>query len=485
MSFGTRTRFANDMLFALVSRLVPRIASTLLFVFLMRQSGVIVAGTYSLSVAFLTAGVLFTSLGLEELIVREVAQNLRSSGLYLINMLLLRAGAAIVGYAIIAGFVLLFPGYDPDVKRIVLIQGLGLLPEGLVATMFAVFNANRRLGWMAFLSICVSAFQLLAGGAAVWVGADLEIVVIALLAGSVLGSAVSAYLAFRLFREQRVARFDQSGAWRIDWGFCVQQLKLAPSFAALITLVSLDIQLDVLLLSAIRDVGQVGIYSAARTLILVLSLLPQAFRMTIYPSIARAAATSESDLRDIYRRSWHYLSLVGLPLVFGGMILSGQITGLVYGEPQIGVTLSFGILLLHLLAGFLYVPGTRLMIARDQQARLTFLLGGSILAQVLLSLVLVPQHGAVGAAISRAAASMIYFIGVELYVSRHILPGNSGWHMLIRPLLATAAMLACVWLLKSESLFLSVVIGALVYGAATVLMAVTNLRRWRRREQLP
>jgi O-antigen/teichoic acid export membrane protein len=484
MNIGTRMRFANDVLFALVSRLVPRVASTLLFILLMRQAGAAVAGTYSLSVAFLTAGVLFTSLGLEELIVRQVAQNLESSGIYLINMLILRAGAALVGYAIIAGFVVWFPGYDPDVKRIVLIQSLGLLPEGLVATMFAVFNANRRLAWMAFVSICVSAFQLLAGGVAVWMGADLRTVVIALLAGSVLGTAVSAYLAFRLYREQRLAKVDGVGAWRIDWRFCRQQLRLAPSFAALIALVSLDIQLDVILLSAIRDVADVGIYSGARTLILVLSLLPQAFRMTVYPSIAKAATTSEADLRRIYRQSWRYLSLVGLPLVFGGMILSDQITRLVYGDSQNGMALSFGILLLHLLAGFLYVPGTRLMIARGYQTRLAFLLGGSILVQVVLSLLVVPRLGAVGAAISRAAASMIYFMSVELYVTRHLLPGNAGWHMVVRPLLAAAIMSAFVWLLRFESLFLSVLAGGLVYGVVAVAMGGTNLGK-QRPDQLP
>ncbi len=54
-----------NALFALLSRLAPKAASTLLFIILMRRMGESVAGTYSLSVAFLTSGVLLSSFGLE------------------------------------------------------------------------------------------------------------------------------------------------------------------------------------------------------------------------------------------------------------------------------------------------------------------------------------------------------------------------------------------------------------------------------------
>lgn len=476
--------FVGDVFFALFSRLTPKVASTLLFIILMRQAGSLTAGAYSLSIAFLTSGVLFSSLGLEELIVREVAKEPSLSRRYLVNMLFLRGFLSLAGYGVVAGIVTLIPKYSPEVRHIILIQSLGLLPEGLNTTMFAVFNANRKLNWMAFVSVCVSAFQLIVGGAALWMGADLVLLIWILLSGSLLGVIISAYLSTKLLASQvapsigGAADLEQPHRWQLDWVFCRQQLKRTLPFALIIGLVSLDLQLDVILLSVLGDVTEVGIYSAARTVVLLLSLLPQAFRMSIYPSMARAYATSETELRKIYRQSWRYLSLAGLPLAVGTMIVSGQIVSLVYVDVPVTAAWSLSILTLHLLVGFLYIPGTRLMVVSNHQIRLSLLLGLSLGLNLLTNVFLVPRLGAVGTAISRTGSSLLYFLSVELFVCRSVLPQHNGFRMALKPAFSATAMAVAIWSLRTQSLPITIPFGVVTYGMATVILGtVTSSER--------
>ena len=470
--------YVGDAFFALFSRLAPKVASTLLFIVLMRQAGASVAGAYSLSIAFLTSGVLFSSIGLDELIVREVARDPSRSRRYLVNMLFLRGLLSLAGYGVVVGVVTLVFDYTVEVRHIILLQCLGILPESLNATMFAVFNANRRLNWMAFVSVCVGVFQLSVGGAALWMGADLESLIWILLCSSLLGVAISAYLSKKLLAIQSVPSTSSDNAWKHstcwqpDWAFCRQQLKLTLPFALIISLVSLDLQLDVILLSALCDVAEVGIYSAARTVILLFSLLPQAFRMVIYPSMSRACATSETKLRRVYSQSWWYLALIGLPLTIGGMITSHRIVDLVYGNVPVTIDWSLAILMLYLLVGFLYLPGTRLMVVSDHQMWLSLLLGLSLGVNLLTNVLLVPRLGSVGAAIARDVSSLLYFLFVELYISLYVLPRHGGFRMALKPLLATVVMAAVIWPLREQALYVTIPLGVLSYGFVFALGSV-------------
>ena len=357
-------KFVSDSIFALASRLAPRIASTLLFIVLMRREGPAMAGAFSLSIAFLTSAVLLSSFGLDELIVREVAKEPSCSHQYLVNMLLLRGLLSLVGYGAIVGLVTLVLDYDSMVQSIILLQGLGILPEGFMATIFAVFNANQKLNWMAFVTVCVSVFQLSVGGVALWMGAGLEMLIWILLSGSWLGAIVSIYL-FNRFATNACMTFPENESkrhWQPDWTFCKQQLKNTIPFAVVISLTSLDLQLDVILLSVLHNISAVGAYSAARMIVLLLSLIPQAIRMVIYPSMSYAYATGEAEVRCVYEQSWYYLALTGLPLTLGGAILAYPILSVVYHQVPVATMWALRVLMLHLLVGFLYLPGTRLMV---------------------------------------------------------------------------------------------------------------------------
>lgn len=475
-----KTKFVSDSIFALVSRLMPKIASTLLFLILMYRNGSALAGAYSLAVAFLTSAVMLSSLGMEELVVREVAKEPSSSFKFMVNTLFLRAIFALIGYGVLVGLVTLVFNYDTTVQRIILLQGLGILPEGFIATFFSVFNGNKKLNWMALVSFGVNAFQLIIGCFALWMGARLEVLIVILLGGSWLGVLISLYLFNKLATDLDSNSVNESKTrhWIPDWSFCKQLLTKTIPFAVIISITSLDLQLDVILLSALNNISAVGIYSAARMVVTLLSMLPQAIRMVIYPSMSHAYATSKAQVYRIYNQSWYYLALIGLPITLGGAILARPILDITYRQQvPVAMVWALSVLMIDLLVNFVYLPSTRLMVVSDHQILLSILLGFSVGITILLSYVLIPYIGIVGASIARAAASWVYFLSAEFYVSRFILPRHKGILQAIKPLFATFVMAGVVWLLREYSLFVVIPVGALLYGLLLVSLNIPLLKR--------
>lgn len=443
----------------------------LLFVLLLRRFGTANAGIYTLSVAYLTFSVLFSSLGLDELILREVAKDPSCSYCYLVNAALLRVVLGVIGYGILALVVILILRYEPEVYRVILILGIAVIPESVVATASAVFVANRKMSRMALVACGTGLLQLGLGSIAIAMGAGLTVIAWTVTGSSCLGAAIGLYIAYRLVAQlhSETTATPLSSTTLVSMDFCRMLVERALPFFLLIGLVSLDAELDIILLSMFGDVDEVGLYGAARSIVLVFLLLSQSLRMVVYPIMSRAYATSESALRRVYREAWFYLGLAGFPIAIGGLFISRDLLFLVYGDTPKTATWTLNILFGHLLATFLYQAGTRLLVVSNRQLLLARFLGVSIVVNVSANILITPKYGAVGAAVARTIASSIYFLMVEWYVNRSLLSNVLPFRHLSVLLLATATMSITLAVIDLSPWSAKVLMGAGIY---TLVVAV-------------
>jgi O-antigen/teichoic acid export membrane protein len=115
------------------------------------------------------------------------------------------------------------------------------------------------------------------------------------------------------------------------------------------------------------------------------------------------------------------------------------------------------------------------MVVSNHQILLSILLGLSVCVTVLLSILLIPRLGLIGTSIARTTSSWLYFISVEFYVSRFVLPRNRGVRQALKPLLASLIMMVIVWFLRDLALYLSIPLGALIYGALIFILLRPSL----------
>lgn len=413
-----RTLFSRT-LFVFISQVAPKVTSALIFVLLVRRYSPAMGGLFSLSSAYLMSLVLFSSLGIDELVTREIAKDdFHTSGYYK-NLFLTRGILAAVGYFIFATVIWVFFDYKTGERFVILVHGLAVFPESLKALAFSVFGAWGNMENMVIVNVSVSVFNIIFGILALHLEVDLVVIVFILIFGSSIGMFISIFLISNHFGFWKTHEAWALLSWRPDWSFIKRQIQLSLPFAFLIAVYSLDSNVNMFLLSKWCDMQQVGVYSSARNIVLLLSLIPSSMRIVLYPRLSRASVDSNSTLKRVYRHSWFYIITIGFLVVLISVLFSGFFISLLYGQGTAEVQVVFFLLDVHLLANFMYIPSTRLMVVKDQQTRLTYFLVVSICINFMIGIYAIPRFGSVGTAISRSLSSLFYFFLVEIHVRRH------------------------------------------------------------------
>jgi O-antigen/teichoic acid export membrane protein len=401
----------------LLSRLLPKAASSLIFVLIARRLGASLAGSYMIGISFLNLGTLLTSLGTDESSLREIAKAPTSSLVYLINLVVTRAALAVLGYCLLIALVRVM-GYALETQEMVLILGAGLLPESIIAATFTVFNANRKVLYMVLIAGLVAFLNLLTVIVAFWTGIPAEAIAILILAGSVVGALSSLFIAYNLAKGI-ASNFGHSQKGLFSLHFCERLIKESLPLFLLILLVSADSELDILLLSRIQGPEVVGQYGKARTVILLFSLIPQALRMAIYPDMARTYGASSEIFWSRYNHIRLTILILAVPLVIGGWFVSKDLIAFFFGFPSETVVWVFRILLIHLFFNFLYQSSTRLLVVANRPSALSLFLGLSLLLNISINFAVAPHKGALGTAGARSMSSLVYFTLVEFYTARN------------------------------------------------------------------
>ena len=234
-----------------------------------------------------------------------------------------------------------------------------------------------------------------------------------------------------------------------------------------------------MILSAVRPETDLGLYGAATTIIFSLAIIPQAYRTAVYPLMVRYNADVPASLDRVYDLSFTYLGIAALPLAVGITLLSPQLIDFVYGFDFLDAVLPLAILSWALVFIFLNVPNSRLMLVKDRQSwALRFLLG-SLSINVILNMLLDPYLGATGAAIARLLAVTVFFVPNYWYVVRNLHPHNIITS-LDRVALAALIMGISVWLTRDLGLWITIIVGIVIYTIALILLKALpgEEKRW-------
>lgn len=458
--------------FSIASDLSTRVANTLLFILISRSLGVSSAGTFSLGLSYFFIGSRLSYCGLDNLLTRDVARQRNEAGRYLVNFIALRVATAVIVILAIA-LILRFLPYSQQTRLVVLLTCFSILPESISELCQALFIAFERVQYLTLVSVLDGVSKLALGVLCLKVRPSVEVVALVVTGVNVLSMGI--YLFLATIRLTKLC-------WRIDWPFCIRQLRIAVPFVFIGLFFILDNRVDIILLSVLSDERSVGLYSAAVTIVTALAMIPQGFRTAIYPVLARYQATDAKATLQLYAHSFKYLLLLALPMTLGAFLVADDIIRLVYRSDFAPSGAILRIAVWSLLAYSLNILNSRFLIVSERQDLVARFLLISLVSTIVLNVLLVPFSGAVGAAIVKSITAILLFSLNEQSASR-LLEGFSPWRFLLRPLVAGLLMTIVALSLKPYGLF--VVIPAAAGAYFTVLLFLGTFSRqerdlWRR-----
>lgn len=249
---------------------------------------------------------------------------------------------------------------------------------------------------------------------------------------------------------------------KFDTALCKSMLKEAFPFAIVSVSVIIYYKIDSVMLSYMKGDRQVGLYNAAYNLAFVFLFLGTSFHQAVFPVLSRLYINSRERLLHIYRLSAKYLTIIGLPICAGMILLSHRIVILVYGENYIYSSKALQILMIAFL--FMFINGLMgsALISAGNQKGLARIVGRGALINVSLNLLVIPFYGFTGAASTTVITEFYSFSASWLMLKNHhnITAYPSDF---IRPILSCAMMSFFVISLYSLSLYIIIPSAAVIY----------------------
>lgn len=449
---NTVQRIAKNTATLFAAQFVVAILGLILYIFIARSLGDVLFGKFSFALAFTAIFAVFSDLGYNTLLIREVARDKSQASKYLNNILCMRALLSLVIFALIVITINLM-GYPTDTKNVIYLFGIYTLVVSFSAVFKVTFRAFEKMEYEAGITIFANIIRFSLGLLVLFLGYGLiELALVFLLSG-IFDFLFSFLVCERKFVKPKI---------ELDFDFWKSTIKVALPLS--ITGISLLIytRIDTVMLSAMKGDAVVGWYNAAYNLVLGFKPIPQLFMNALFPLMSRYFVSSKDSLKITFEKSFKYLFILGLPLALGITLLADKFILLFYGQQFSNSIIALQILAWDIFLFFLWFNGSFILITINKQNLWAVAAVSTALFNIILNLFLIPPLSYVGAAIATIIAESLcviivfYFIFVETNFS-------VKYTDLIKVSFASLFMGIFVYQFMELNLFLLIILAAVLY----------------------
>jgi O-antigen/teichoic acid export membrane protein len=363
---------------------------------LTRHLGVEDFGKYIVVSSLITIIAGLTDAGLATIAVREFSTRKgEDRDRLLANVLGIRLAVATLGAVAATGFTLV-AGYEGVMVIGTLVAGIGLVLTTAQQTLAVPLGVTLRLGWISAIDLLRQAFFVALVVLLVFADAGL----LAFLAATVPVSLLVLVPAAILVRGTAplLPQFD-----RAEW---LRVLRLTGAYAAAAAVGTLYVSAVVVVTSLVGTETETGNLGAAFRVFSILGAIPILLVSSAFPIFARAARSDLERLEYALKRVFEIALIVGswmaLATVFGARFAIDVVAGDDY-EPAVPVLQIEGGVLA---ASFVAIAAAFALVSLHRHRVL--LLGNALalMTAVVLTVLLVPEYGAKGAAVATLVAEL-------------------------------------------------------------------------------
>ena len=430
-----------------------RLIRAVLVIYAARTLGASDWGTFSYVLSLAALFTLFADAGLGAVLTRELVKYPAQQAQYFSTSFFIK-----LFFLLIAFLAVIF--LTPIFTKIDLSQNLIILAAFLVAfdslRIFS-FSITRALEKMHLEAIVNIITQITIVGLGLWALmtiSTIESLALAYAVGSGIG-LIAAIFVIRDWIKKITSNFNKLLVKKIIY--------TAWPFALLGMLTGIILNTDIIMLGWLRDAKDIGFYSVAQKIILVLYTLPALIATSSFPAFTRLAGKDKKAFSDLIVKSLKAIFMLSLPLTIGGVIVGFDLIDLIFGSTYHASVTTFQILLFSLVINFpIAIIGNALFAYNKQNEFIKYstLAAGSNIA---FNFLLIPIWGIEGAAISTIFTQLISntFIWFKMKQVNDFKLGNR----LNKILLATIIMGVLVWLMQllNIAVWLIIPIAILIY----------------------
>lgn len=433
-------------------------------------------GDYLGALSFINIFAIFIDLGLTPAFIRQTARQRKAGqGQFNVIMTFKVISATLVSLVVITTVMVLErQGLSHPNLGYIRWAAVGMCLDALTMTGYGFFRGLQRLEFEAVGTMLHRVVVMIVGLAALQLGADPMVVIIALVVGS---SVNFLYVSFHLWR--------QGISWRptLSWVSLKPLLLTAMPFGIAALFTAIYANSDTVLLQIFQDHRAVGLFGTANKMVIAFQIIPAALVGAIYPAMSSAFIADREKLQRLFTDSMRYLMVVFIPIVVVIVTLAHPLVLHIYKKVWLDAVWPLRMLAIGLPFLFLHYPIGYLLNAANRQTRNTWNIAIVVVVNILLNLMFIRSFSYRSVAVISVGSSALLF-SLGLYYARRViaLPIRALWSTMWKTVVA-GLLLAAVGavLLRFATSIHWVIIIAGVLGIVYVIL-VFLLRIVRRNE---
>ncbi len=455
----TGKRIAKNTVILILLRVGVPLFSVLLMLVLARKLGTEGIGRYVLAYSLLELFNTIGPLGLYAVITREGSRNRPILEKMLANAMTMGAVVSVL-LIIVMVFIGKVLGYDAQTQQVLVILSMAILPCTLGNFFEGASIAVEKMNFIAYSTFVEYAIKIGIGVGLLFLGYGLEAVMIV----AVLGRFASAILNAFLLRSENI---------RVRFGFDPEMirmlLKLCPAFLFIGIFATLYWRIDILMLSWMRPLEDVGLYGAAYRLFNFAIMIPASLSLALYPQMTRLIQQDQEQLVRLGRIALRYLFALTLPIAVGLTFIGQDALIMLFGKDFQFASITVAVLAWALIPYGVVRYNAYLLFAADRQN--VDLIINIIMAvlNILMNLMLIPRYGHLGAAIATLFSIVIYSIFQGFYIRkklRHVVPKLT---IPVSVIISSVVLSVVLWLVMKVSVIFAVCVAPVFYFGSLLL----------------
>lgn len=219
--------------------------------------------------------------------------------------------------------------------------------------------------------------------------------------------------------------------------------------------------------------ASVGLYAAPYSLALSISLFWFPFSISLFPAMTQLYQNNKiQEIRTHLKYSLKFFLAFAIPAIFGLSVLSRSLLTTLATSEFIEGYLIVPIIGLATALFCSSYPFSHILMLFKETRIVALIFGGSALLNLAVNIILVPQIGILGAAISTLLTFMIHLIVLSV-ISNRRLPFDIDVRFIIKSILSSAIMGSVIWNLNLTGvigILIAIAAGAAIYFGMIILL---------------
>lgn len=387
---NTRQTIIKNTLWLFAGEASGRLIKMGLIIYAARNLGTSGWGIFSYAISIASLLMIFSDIGIDSLIAREIAQKKENHRMFISAAFLLKSIMLILSIILVI-FISPHISNIPEATNLFLIIAIIFFFDTIRNIGFAI---NRVLEKMEKEMLTKVIMNLVILGLGI-ILINMNPFPISLAIAYAIGSISGAILILAIVRKNIIEFITKIN---------IKTLKLVLSttlpFAIIALIGSIMSNTDIFMLGIWKTPEDIGLYSAAQRFFQFILIIPSMIATATLPLMSKLANKDNEKFKTVLEKTLSIFVMIGVPTTFGGLILANQIIPLIFGLGYIEAIPVFQILMIMLLAYFPLILLTNSIFVYNQQKKLVLASIFGVFANVVLNFLLIPKFGITGAAIA-------------------------------------------------------------------------------------